>query len=83
MQQMSKQKREAVQSLTQEKSPFKPTRAQVMFKNTANLTLRGSTYDARHLDRFLTSTYGERSLNSDRNRQYMNMTAEVSGHSFN
>ena len=60
---MSKQRREAVQSLGEDSSPFVPTRTQKIFKNTANLTLRGSTYDAKHLDRFLGSNFGEKSFN--------------------
>ena len=43
-----------------------PTRTQEIFQNTANLSLRGNTYDAKHLDQFLTSAYGEKSLNQDR-----------------
>jgi len=69
---MSKQHREAVGSLGEESSPFVPTRTQKIFKNTANLTLRGSTYDARHLDRFLTSGFGEKSFNQERNRSSIN-----------
>lgn len=60
---MSKQKRQAMQSLDEKCSPFVPTRAQKIFRNTANLSLRGSTFDAKHLDRFLTSSFGEKSLN--------------------
>jgi len=63
---MSKQRREAVQGLGEEGSPFVATRTQKIFKNTANLTLRGSTYDAKHLDRFLGSGFGEKSFNQER-----------------
>jgi len=40
-------------------TPFRPTKTQTVFKNTANLSLRGSTYDAGHLDKFLHSQFGE------------------------
>ena len=63
---MSKQRREAIQSMDETASPFRDTRSQCIFKNAANLTLRGSTYDARHLDSFLASGYGEKSFNPDR-----------------
>lgn len=69
---MSKQKREAVQRLGENESPFVPTRTQQIFHNTANLTLRGSTYDAKHLDKFLQSGFGEKSLNPERQRSTMN-----------
>ena len=57
------QKRMALQSMTDEDTPFRPTRTQTIFKNAANVSLRGSTYDAAHLDKFLSSGYGERSIN--------------------
>ena len=38
-------------------SPFTDTKAQKIFKNTANLTLKGNTFDANHLDSFLSSQY--------------------------
>ena len=60
---MNKQKREAVQGLTEFGSPFVPTKTQTIFHNTANLSLRGNTYDAKHMDKFLGSGYGEKSLN--------------------
>lgn len=34
----------------------------------ANLNLRGATYDAKHLDKFLGSEYGDRSFNLDRSK---------------
>lgn len=52
--------------LTEKDSPFAPTRTQQIFHNTANLSLRGNTYDAKHLDKFLESGYGEKSLNPER-----------------
>jgi len=36
--------------MTDEDTPFKPSRTQTIFKNTANVSLRGNTYDATHLD---------------------------------
>ena len=49
-------------NMTEHDTPFKPNRTQTIFKNTANVTLRGSTYDAKHLDRFLGSNFGEKSI---------------------
>ena len=34
----------------------------MIFKNTANVSLRGSTFDARHMDSFLSSGFGEKSI---------------------
>jgi hypothetical protein len=45
-------------------TPFKNTRTQTIFKNAANVTLRGSTFDATHMDKFLGSGFGERQLTS-------------------
>lgn len=56
------QKRMALMSMTEEETPFKPSRTQVIFKNAANVSLRGHTYDAKHLDKFLNSGFGEKSL---------------------
>ena len=33
----------------------------MLFRNTANLSLKGTTYDATHMDKFLRSDYGDRS----------------------
>lgn len=57
----SKEKTMRLSSLTEKDTPFRETTASKLFKNTANLSLRGNTYDARHLDRFLQSSYGEKS----------------------
>lgn len=54
----TKEKKLRLQTLTENKSPFRLTQTQKIFKNTANLSLRGNTYDARHLDKFLNSSYG-------------------------
>ena len=51
-----------------------PTQTERVFKNVANLSLRGSTFDAKHLDRFLSSQYGEKSFNPDRVEK-VNLTA--------
>ena len=67
---MSKQRRDAINCLDETNSPFVPTLSQVLFKNTANVQLRGSTYDARHLDKFLGSAYGDKSFTiNNRSRQ--------------
>lgn len=57
----NKQKQEILSTLNEHTSPFKPSKTQALFKNVANLSIRGNTYDARHLDQFLDSHYGERS----------------------
>lgn len=49
----SKEKRAMLDTLNEKTSPFTDTKTQKIFKNTANLTLKGSTYDATHLDSFL------------------------------
>lgn len=56
------QKRMALMNMTEDETPFKPSRTQIIFKNAANVSLRGHTYDAKHLDKFLNSGFGERSL---------------------
>jgi hypothetical protein len=56
------QKRMALRHMTEEETPFKPSRTQKIFKNAANVTLRGNTYDATHMDKFLSSGFGERSI---------------------
>ena len=47
-----------------------PTKTETIFKNSANLQLRGNTYDASHLDRFLSSNYGEKSLGTNLTAQF-------------
>lgn len=54
----SKEKEVRLQSLTEKESPFRIGKTQQIFKNTANLSLKGTTYDAKHLDKFLNSSYG-------------------------
>jgi len=66
---MRKQKREALESLNETNTPFVPTKTERIFKNVANLSLRGTTFDAKHLDKFLSSAYGEQSFNPDRVEQ--------------
>ena len=48
--------------MTENDTPFKPNHTQRVFKNAANVQLHGSTYDAKHLDSFLGSGYGEKSI---------------------
>ncbi len=52
----------ALRHMTEDDTPFKPSKTQQIFKNAANVTLRGTTYDARHMDRFLSSNFGEKSI---------------------
>ena len=56
----SKEKTMRMHTLTEKETPFRDTKTQRIFKNTANLSLRGTTYDARHLDSFLASNYAEK-----------------------
>ena len=65
MKQMSQQRREAIATLDESQSPFVPTKTERIFQNSANLQLRGSTYDATHMDKFLNSGYGEKSLGTN------------------
>jgi len=37
----------------------------MIFKNAANVSLRGSTFDATHMDKFLSSGFGEKSIQYD------------------
>ena len=53
----SKQKKELIEGLNEKTSPFRDSKSRTLFKNTANLSLRGNTYDATHMDKFLTTTY--------------------------
>jgi hypothetical protein len=48
--------------MTEDDTCFKPSRTQRIFKNAANVSLRGHTYDATHLDKFLQSGFGEKSI---------------------
>ena len=41
------------------------TKTQQIFQNSANLQLRGNTYDATHLDKFLSSGFGEKGLGTN------------------
>lgn len=49
-------------AMTEDDTPFRPTRTQTIFKNAANVTLRGNTYDAKHMDKFINSSFGEKSI---------------------
>jgi hypothetical protein len=53
----TKQKKHAMEALNEKTSPFRETHTRKIFKNTANLSLRGNTYDATHMDKFLNSSY--------------------------
>ena len=47
------EKKAILSGLNEKTSPFKDSRTRKVFKNTANLSLNGFTYDAKHLDTFL------------------------------
>ena len=66
-------------SMTEDETPFRPTRTQTIFKNAANVTLRGSTYDAKHMDKFLSSGFGERSIQIGDNGQMGNTLGSRAG----
>lgn len=51
--------------MTEEDTPFKPSVGQRLFRNAANVQLRGTTYDARHMDKFIDSSFGEKSVQLD------------------
>ena len=51
----TKEKKLLLSQLTEKTSPFRDTTTRKIFKNTANLSLHGGTYDAKHLDKFLVS----------------------------
>lgn len=53
----NKQKKQRLATLDEKTSPFKDSKTRTIFKNTANLSLRGTTYDAKHMDRFLGTTF--------------------------
>ena len=65
----SKQKKQMLATLDEKTSPFKDSKTRTIFKNTANLSLRGHTYDATHLDRFLSTAYC--------NKSPMNTTSQI------
>ena len=48
--------------MTEDDTPFRPSKTQTIFKNAANVQLRGSTFDATHMDKFIGSGFGERSI---------------------
>ncbi len=68
---MSLQKRSVFGTL--EDTSIIESHSQRLFKNVANLALRGNTFDARHLDNFLDSVYGDRALNVH-SRKFSNKT---------
>ena len=76
---MSVQKRQALTTLTEANSPFVPTKTQHIFQNSANLQLRGNTFDATHMDKFLGSGYGEKGLGTNISAQYSNALKKENG----
>lgn len=62
MRAQDKLRRSAMLSMTEMDTPFKTTHTAKIFKNSANVQLRGTTYDARHLDSFLGGDFGEKSV---------------------
>ena len=54
----------AMEQLSAEATPFRETKHETLFKNIANVTLRGTTFNATHMDKFLNSEYGERTHQS-------------------
>lgn len=67
---MSVQRRQALSTLDEKSSPFVATKTQQIFQNSANLQLRGSTFDATHMDKFLSSGFGEKSLSNNITAQF-------------
>jgi len=67
---MSVQRREALKTLDEKNSPFVPTKTQQIFQNSANLQLRGNTFDATHLDKFLSSGFGEKGITTNLSSQF-------------
>ena len=51
--------------MTEKDSPFVETKTKRIFKDSANVNLRGSTFDALHLDSFIASNYGDKNKNYD------------------
>jgi len=49
--------------MTEKDSPFVETKTKRIFKDSANVNLRGSTFDALHLDSFIASDYGDKRKN--------------------
>ena len=45
--------------MKEEDSPFKLKRTDNIFKNTANVALKGTTFDASHMDNFLKGQFGD------------------------
>ena len=67
---MSVQRREALKTLDEKNSPFVQTKTQQIFRNSANLQLRGNTFDATHLDKFLSSGFGEKGITTNLSSQF-------------
>jgi len=47
---MALQRREDLKTLDEKNSPFRETKAKIVYRNVANYQMSGSTYDAKHLD---------------------------------
>lgn len=63
------------QILDETNSPFRDTKVQKIFRNVANYQLSGNTYDAKHLDQFLNSSFGDNSPNrTKRKTETLNQT---------
>ena len=60
MRQQDKVKRLNLTNMTDEETPFKQSKTQTLFKNAANVALSGHTFDAKHMDKFIGSQYGEK-----------------------
>ena len=80
---MSQQRRDALSTLTEVNSPFVPTKTQQIFHNSANLQLRGNTYDATHMDKFLSSGFGEKGVGITGVNNYSTFTANLHKSLFN
>jgi hypothetical protein len=53
-----------MQNLVEEETPFRQSKHEALFKNVANVTLRGTTFNASHMDKFLNSGYGDKTYQS-------------------
>ena len=49
--------------MTEKDSRFVETKTKRIFKDSPNVNLRGSTFDALHLDSFIASDYGDKHKN--------------------
>lgn len=70
-----------MESLNEKTSPFRETHTRKVFKNTANLSLRGTTYDATHMDKFLGSQYCNLNVNATATNKDYNANKSLTAHS--